>query len=133
MEQRDYLMKQVEQFGKVLGVLIFFKDNGKLSIEVVNQTFKEELDFDIDELISLCEDDLIDFLEDEKQINVKNLEQMADILSFVAENANSKLCDKFYFMILKIYKHLEELESAYSFDRNVKIAKIKKMIDTNTI
>ena len=130
MVQGDYLLRQVEQLGKVLGMLIFSKGNGKLNMEIANQAFKSEgLGFDIDELLSLDEENLIDFLKTDKNIDVKNLEKLADILLFVAENNISEFSDKLYVMSLKMYKYLEELESIYSFERNIKIDKIQKMID----
>ncbi len=132
MEQRDYLMRQVEQLGYVLGKmlskLLFLKDNGTLSMGIVNQVFTGELDFDIDQLITIEEDNLIDVLKNEKQFDARNLEKLADIFLFLAENVNSNNCDQLYRKSLMIYQYLEELDGTYSFDRNSKIDTIKEQL-----
>ncbi|GHT29251.1 hypothetical protein AGMMS49574_05480 [Bacteroidia bacterium] len=55
MEQQDYLMKQVEQMGLVLGKilskLLNLKDKGTISMETINHIFTEELDFDINNIL----------------------------------------------------------------------------------
>ncbi|GHS94702.1 hypothetical protein FACS1894207_3360 [Bacteroidia bacterium] len=56
MEQRDFLVRQAELFGRVLGKILAYllglKTPEEISegIEVVSLTFEEELGFSLDEL-----------------------------------------------------------------------------------
>jgi hypothetical protein len=127
MEQQDYLMKQVEQMGlvleKILSKLLNLKDKGTISMETVNHIFTEELDFDINKLITVEDDNQVDALKN--QFDTKSLEKLADILLFAAENTNSNEYAQLYKQSLKIYKYVEESGDTYSFERNFKIDKLK--------
>ena len=69
MEQRDYLMRQIEQLGQVLAKmlarLLGIKQKGSPSfgLEELRQTYKNELDIDLEELIHIPENDIIIFLK----------------------------------------------------------------------
>lgn len=132
MEQRDYLMRQVEQLGYVLGKmlskLLFLKENGTVSTETVYQVFKEELDFDINELIDIEKDKLIDTLRNDPRLRTVNLEKLADIFLFVAENTNSNKRDQLFRKSLMIYQYMEGQDNTYSYSRNLKIAKINERL-----
>ena len=135
MEQKDYLMKQVEQFGlalgKILARLLHLKDNGTESIVAVNQVFTEELDFDVNHLIDIDEDKWLDTLKTENRFNAENLERLADILLLVAENVSlnerNQLCKK----CRMIYEYLDESTKTYPFDRNSKMERIRKYMNEN--
>jgi hypothetical protein len=137
MEQRDYLLRQAEQLGQVLGKILLkllnLKGKDTTTIECVNQIFTEELDFDVNQLIGIDEEKWINTLKIEKQFDVGNLERLADILLFVAENADSDKRNQLYKKSLIIYHYLEESENTYSFDRNFKIEKIKTSVHVNDI
>jgi hypothetical protein len=72
MEQRDYLLRQVELFGqaleKLLAKLLNMKNQEQISsvVEITNQAFSEELKWDANTLISLGTNDLIKLLITEK-------------------------------------------------------------------
>jgi hypothetical protein len=127
MEQQDYLMKQVEQiglvFGKIFSKLLNLKDKGRISIETVNHIFTEELNLDINKLVTIEDDNQIDALKN--QFDTTNLEKLADILLFVAENINLNECDQLYKKGMELYEHIEKLGDTYSFERNFKIDKLK--------
>ena len=133
MEQQDYLMKQIEQFGLVLGKilskLLNLKDSSTESTVAVNKIFTEELDFDVNQLKDINEDKWFDTLKTEKQLNSENLEKLADILLFAAKNVNLNEKNQLYQKCLIIYQYLEESEKIYSFERNHKINIIKHLIE----
>ena len=133
MEQRDYLLKQAEQLGQVLGKILLkllgLKD--PVTLEVVNHVFTEELDFDVSRLIDVDEDKWLDTLRAEKQFNPEDLERLADILLFVAEDVDLNLDerDQLYKKCRMIYEYLDESTRTYSFDRYFKMKRIKEYID----
>lgn len=130
MEQRDYLKKQIDQLGQVLAKLfselIGLKNSGQFNagIELTDQTLKNELDFDVQGLLDIPTDKFIDRLVAQKGLTNENLDKLAEILMFIADNRednNKQLFEK----CLTIYEYLEKIDSIYSLDRYWKMKRIK--------
>ncbi len=134
MEQRDYLKRQIDQLGIVLGKiaanLLGIKNQGQISsgIEIANQMFKEELDIDIEELIHFPEDNFIHILQAEKGFNDQNLEKLTDILLFIAANEPNQDQTSLYKKCLILHAYLEKVENIYSLDRQWKIEQLKNTL-----
>ena len=138
MEQRDYLMRQIEQMGRVLGKiladLIGLKQQGQVSegMGIVEQTLKSELDIDIYELIKIPVDDFVETLKKDKNFADENLDSFADLLFHIAgifnqKGGNQKAKDLFQ-RSLVIYEYLHETQNTYSFERFNKIQDFKKIL-----
>ncbi|MDR3194304.1 MAG: hypothetical protein LBT76_03300 [Tannerella sp.] len=135
MEQRDYLLKQAEQLGQVLGKiladLLGLKNQGQTSLlETAGQTFNEELGLDIHELIALETDGLIGKLLSEKKFNNGHLEQLADLFFIMAEDMSREEKNRLNKKALSIYEYIESSELTYSFMRHWKMEKIKNDLCT---
>ena len=139
MEERDYFKRQIDLLGKVLGKLLadlIGKKNGggfTGGIEITNQVLKDELDIDIEFLISIPKDKIIDFLKIEKGLSDENLELIAEILILNLErNFDNKIEEinrlNLYEKCLKIYEYIEKSHKTYSFERNMKIKNIRSLI-----
>ena len=133
MEQRDYLKKQIDQLGQVLAKifsdLIGLKNSGQIitGIEITDQTLKNELDFDLQDLLDIPTDKFIDTLTTQKGLTNENLDKLAEILLLVADNLeddNKKLFEK----CLIIHEYLEKVDSIYSLDRYWKMKRIKNKL-----
>jgi hypothetical protein len=131
MEQRDFLVRQAEQLGQVLGKmlarLLGLKSPEHISggLEVMNLTFEEELGFGLDELLAIPTDNLINTLKIEKKFSNDNLERLADIFFYLAEGANSEESNQLNARSLAIYEYLDENDKTYSYDRQLKIENLK--------
>lgn len=133
MEQRDYLKRQIDQLGKVLGKVIadllgLRQGNASLKgVEIVSQAFKDEIDLDLELLLSVETDDLIDFLITGKGFNEENLDKLAEILFMISNDMTSDnpLRNSFFKRCLVIYEYLEMTQQTYSFDRSLRLKKIK--------
>lgn len=134
MEQHDYLQRLIEQLGRVLGkvssYLLGLKNRGQIEegIEITSQALKGELDLDIQELTDIPADNFIETLKAKKSINNENLNKLADILFFIAENGQDKGKKELYEKCLTIYEYLEKSESVYSIIRQGKIERIKNVL-----
>ncbi len=139
MEERDYYKRQIDLLGKVLGKLLMEligkKRNGGLNdgVEITNQVLKNKLDVEINDLITISNDEIIDFLKLEKQLNDVNLEQIADLLLINIEtNSENRIEDidglNLLEKCLKIYNYIQANDRTYSFERNIKIQKIQLLI-----
>lgn len=134
MEQEDYLKRQIDQFGRVLGKilsdLLRLTNKGKtgLGIEITNQILKNESALNIQELIDLKTDNFIITLTSGKNFTNTNLAQLAEIFLLLADNKQDEDRKNIYLKCLRIYDYLEEAEKTYSLDRQMKIAHIKNML-----
>jgi hypothetical protein len=137
MEQEDYLMRQINQFSRVLGMLLAgllgIKNQGEINeaIDASDQVLKKELNLNFDDLVSIPVNSFIRTLLELKKFNTDNLEKLADILAIAAEEQGSGVMDsekaiKLNERALIIYEYVEESGSTYSFDRQSKINKIKE-------
>ncbi|HLU87542.1 MAG TPA: hypothetical protein VKZ44_07275 [Taishania sp.] len=135
MERQDYLKKQIDLLGKILGKilsdLLGLKNSGNINqgLEITNQTLKAELDFDIQDLLDIPTDQWIETLIKQKNISNNNLEKLAEILLLIADNQrdnNKNLYEK----CLTIYQYLETTETVYTLDRQWKITHIKNELSS---
>ncbi len=128
MEQRDYLLKQMEQLGRVLGMilakLLDLKGNGTATTTAVNQIFTEESGVDLAQLQAIEDSELVETLKREMNFDNANLEKLADIFLTMAEMTDDK---PLYKKSLAIYTYLERTEKTYSFERNLRIQKIESL------
>ncbi len=136
MEQRDFIQKQIDKLGRVLGEILIRLLGQKSSsninevINSANQTLKYELDFDVKELVSIETENLIDFLKVGKHLSNENLDKLAEILLIIADIKYNDIekPEMLYKQCLTILLYLEKVESTYSFDRHLKIERIKKVL-----
>ncbi len=131
MEQEDYLKRQIDQLGRVLGKALsdllglVKKGQAGLGIETTSQTLKTELDLDILELNSMKDEDFINSLISEKKFTSIHLEKIAEILLLMADYKDDKEKKSIYLKCLSIYEYLEHTDSTYSLDRQIKIKQLK--------
>ena len=138
MHKRDYLVKQFEQFGKVMAVLLGLKKEGnypELS-ELINESVKKYTSTEIGFVESLTDEKLIDTLTSEKKLNDEQLKILADLLFekgefYSATNQNQALdvnsinCYKKAHLIYLFLK--EHATLTYSLDMHHKLEILAKM------
>ncbi|MDR2835626.1 MAG: hypothetical protein LBV69_05430 [Bacteroidales bacterium] len=135
MEQRDYLLRQVELIGQVLGKLLvrlFNLKNQKQEnsvIEITNEAISGDLGLDIKALIAIDTNDLIKMLETEKGFNNENLEKLTDIFFIIAESMKQEDRNQLNEKCLTMYEYLEVTDSTYSLNRHLKIEQIRDNFD----
>ena len=138
MEQRDYLMRQIEQLGEVLAVmlarLLGIKQKGdkSLGLEELRQTYKSELVLDVEELIKIPKEEIIEnFLKKNKLIE-HHLETIAELLQVTGENLISydrvEDGNKILQQSLYILEYLQTTSKIYSINRVMKIEYLKEML-----
>jgi hypothetical protein len=139
VEQEDYIKRQIDQLGRALGKILAdlmgLKARGQVNngIESADQSIKNASGLNLDDLTSIPADRLIGALHDDRRWSVDNFEKLADILLFLAEEANSGDLDpdkkiKLSAKALILYEHVDVTSSTYSFDRHLKMEKIKKAV-----
>ena len=139
MQEEDWLIRQINQLGRVLGKiladLIGLKTQGQIGegIEAAEQTLNNELGLNIDDLTSSPTEQFIKTLQEGKKLSDDNFDKLADIFFLFAEELDERGTDnekmkKLYERSLTIYEYLDKTGSTYSFDRHFKIDKIKNVL-----
>ncbi len=137
MAQQDYILRQIDVLGKIIGKvfseLLGIKNKGEIiEIEILNQILKSELDMDIYRIFMLSDEELIKFLIEDKNFNFSNIEQTAEILYITGLNLqeidhiNSYKCLN---SALNLLEFLSITDKNLSFNRINKIENIKKIIN----
>ena len=138
MHKRDYLVKQFEEFGKVMAILLRLKrdENYQKLSEIINESVKKYTSTEIDYVESLIDEQLIEKLTSEKKLNDEQLKMLADLLFEKADyyfntqqNSDLKLngvnCLKKSHIIYLFLK--EQATLTYSLDMHYKIELLSKM------
>lgn len=135
MHKRDYLVKQFEEFGKVIGVLLGLKKDRKFSelSELINESVKKYTSTEIDYVESLTNENLIEILTQEKKLTDEQLKMLADLLFekgnyYSATDTTEIKSTNCYKKSLIIYTFLKEHATlTYSLDMHYKLEILEKM------
>ena len=137
-ERRDYLKKQIDQLGRVLGKmladLLGLKQQGLVSdgLQMVDETMQRVLSLNLISLIAVSPKELVAWLKKEKQFEPEHLEPMADILYEAAEayliEKDTDTARALWERALAIYEHLEETEPTFSLERHYRIEQLKSLL-----
>ena len=140
MFNQDYLMRQIQQLTQVLNRILVqvmkLKKSGSATeiVNFTNEKLKETLDTNIEELSSIIDSKGLAYLKTDKNFDNENLNIFADIFYELAERCfedsnTHQQSLKMYSQSLLIYEFIETDEKTYSIDRNVKITKIKDVLN----
>jgi len=135
MEQRDFFMKQIEQLGqalsKILSDFLGLKSAGKVEqgIQTSYSQFKNNLDIDIEKLISLTKEELKKYTQ-ERNLKQEHLEILSDYFKELGDSKMSINKSEAKTILTKAIELLEiadEISETMSFARenNKNILQIK--------
>ncbi|HEC42824.1 hypothetical protein LCGC14_2131750 [marine sediment metagenome] len=138
MEQRDYLMRQIEQLGQVLAKalagLLNLKQvpDASLSIDEIRQIYGEELDITLDLVLVTPKEEIISVLMSRVKFIDHHLDTMAELLSETAElydiSDETGTAKDLRKKALYIYEYLQETSGTYSIDQAMKITQLKQLL-----
>lgn len=128
--EKDFLMRQLMMLFEVIHKILLYRKKGEKgkALEQI-QYFYNCLRIDVD-INSLEIEQLLNFLEKEKNLNHEQIEMLAYVLKEqgeLSESSETKLdfFRKAYFLLNKV-----ELESiSFSMDRQMKLAELKQCLD----
>jgi sulfur carrier protein ThiS len=136
MASRDYLIRQIEEMGLFLAILLrrilkMKEENQQTAIEsVVKEALLQELKLDIDQVVVL---ENADFLAVAKQhfTSEDQLEKLADILNVLGRDVGASLSlTKINYLLksLFLFTHLQESSSIFSYERRTKIMELQELL-----
>ena len=136
MEKRDYIMEQIKQLGRVLGMILAgilkLKERGKYSEihRYVENEMKDQLDLNFHHLADLSDDQFINTMIRERKLSLEGVETLAEIFLELGEIQESDdLKYKYLKRALFIYEFLSENSETYSLSWTYKIKYIKDLMN----
>ena len=137
MQRQDYIIKQIDQLGKVLSKLLAdvlgLKHDLKITEAetIVNTVFEKDLGFNFDELLKIKDAELIAFLSSNK-FDLISMEELANLFFEIGDSSTEKEKQVNCFSKAKIiYNHLNSERKTYSFDFMTKLNAMEKQIQSN--
>lgn len=139
MPSRDYLIRQIEEMGIFLAILLrrilkMKEENQQEQMEsVVKEALTQEIKLDIDQVIVLENQDFIQVAK-EYFTSDDQLEKLADILKVLGQDL-----EKFFTLTkanylwksLFLYSYLQESSTNFSFERKIKIEELQEILRVN--
>ena len=135
MPKEDYLLKYLEKLSRVIAAMFGFRDKGfpEDALRLADETYKELLDFKLDELAVMPLERFIDLIR-QKGYTSTYLETLARLAYETANsfqlNGNENFAQSFYLKTLQIYLILNEKDKTFSFEREMIISELKEKTTT---
>ncbi|HZL08874.1 MAG TPA: hypothetical protein VFC65_02665 [Prolixibacteraceae bacterium] len=137
MASRDYLIRQIEEMGIFLAILLrrilkMKEENQQGQIEsVVKESLIQELKLDIDQIIILENEEFLSLV---KEVFTKEdqLGKLADILLILGQEIeHSFTLTKAAYLrkSLFLFTHLQETSPDFSYERKIKIEKLQELME----
>ena len=134
MPKEDYLLKYLEKLSCVIVAMLGFRDKGfpDEGLRLADETFKEMLDIDLEELSSMPVEEFIERVKKEN-FNASYLQAFAKLTHETADTFFSKGVESkaqiFYVKSLQLYYLLNEKDRTFSFERELIITELTKIIN----
>lgn len=138
MYKRDYFVKQLEEFGKVLAHLMGLKQTGKIhELEnLLKETTQKYTGQEIEWIESLIDKNIVHTLTADKKLNDQQLKLCGDLLYEKAEfyflkqeTENAENCLRKAYQIYQFL--INQATLPYSLDTHYKIKNIRNLIKFN--
>ena len=132
MPKEDYLLKYLEKLSRVIAAMLGFRDKGfpEDGIRLADETFREMLDIDIDELNIMPLKVFIDRVKKENY-NPSYLQVLAQLTHETAnsffDQGNKLNAENFYLKCLHLYYLLNEKDKTFSFERKIIISELENI------
>ena len=136
MASRDYLIRQFEEMGLFLAILLrrilkMKEENQQEQIaSAVREELIQEIKMDIDQVIMLDDEEFLSLIQT-YFTSFDQLEKLADILKVLGQDSGqSFLLTKTNYLrkSLFLFSHLQEVSSVFSYERRAKILELQKTL-----
>jgi hypothetical protein len=139
LQRQDYIIKQIDQLGKVLSKLLAdvlgLKHDLKITEadSIVNSVFEKELGFNFDAFLAIKDAEFITFLIFNK-FDLASMEEIANLFFEIGTSSTEKEKQTNCFSKAKIiYNYLNTERKTFSFDFMTKLNAMENQIQANEI
>lgn len=135
MEQRDYILREIEKISVVLLAILgkFRRIKSKKLFEQervrIDIDLKESTGMTFEDILSFSQEDLISFLNTTKGFDKRNMEMLSDLLVLFAENINEKDGRNLINKAVSILEYINHKTRTFSIERSSKIKRLKEKLN----
>ena len=136
MASREYLIRQIEEMGIFLALLLrkilkMKEENQQEQMEsAVKEALTKELDLDIEQILMLENAEFLEIANKQFSCDAQ-LEKLADILKVLGSETGSSLTltrANYLRKALFLYAKLQESSTDFSFERKIKIEELQEIL-----
>ncbi len=135
MQQKDYLLREIEKIGAMLRMIIrrLFerKDEGgqEEHFEQIASELALESNVEFEELVNLKKEDFSTYFDKNKGYNSTNIELLADLFAHLAEISDQGKAFQYRIKAIELYIYIDETEKTFSMERARKTAGLKSYFE----
>lgn len=137
MFRKDYIMRQYEEFGKFLAIVLGFKANQQFTEleELINTSAFKYTNIEVEIAEKLPNKDFIQLLTENYELKEANLKMLGDLLYEkgigYSKQLKEKEAENAFQKTLLIFEFIKEtsLESDFSLDMHFKMNSLKQMLN----
>ena len=135
MKQDDFLIKQIDLLGKVLGKILSDLLKHKSNSEIfdvynfVQENLKNDLNIELESLLSFNEKELIAYLSEIQKFENKHIEKIAEILYLFGDQPKNEKTIVCLEKSLVLYQYIHSTSTTYSHERVAKIDRITNFLN----
>lgn len=132
MPKEDYLLKYLEKLSRVIAAMFGFRDKGypEEAIRLADETYKELLDFNVDELAIMPIEKFVEVVR-KKRYSSTYLEALARMAHETGNSFqmldNNLFAISFFTKALQLYYLLNEKDKTFSFEREIIISELLQL------
>ncbi len=137
MEQKDYLLREIEKIGVLLRAILslFTKEEENFAIKIdkkfdgTTEQLFNETGFDLNYFLSIEESQIKEYISRFKGLNTQNIELMADVIYHFGVKDLTSVRKTYFKKALHLYDFCNTLDKTFSFERQKKIENAMAEID----
>jgi hypothetical protein len=138
MEQRDYLLREIEKIGAIMSAIRqrLFGGKGNLAITLEQQVkdtkgmLLDKMGFDFENFLDLNVEDTNEYIKTFEGFSVENIEILAEVISEIGFDNKCAKSQKYLEKALQLYELCGFKSKTFSFEREAKINAIKNALAT---
>ena len=136
MEQKDYLLREIEKIGQIISAIRqkLFGGNENLALTIESQVEAAKgmllngADFDLDKFLTLNIEDSNEYICSFEGFNIENIEFLAEYISEIGFSDESGKFKTYLEKALLLYELCNLKSKTYSLERETNIKAIKNVL-----
>ncbi len=136
MEQKDYILREIEKISKIISSIRQKLFGGKDNLAIIteqerndlNGMLLKEINFDFEKFLELNPEASGEYLSTFEGFSIENIESLAELISQIGFIDKSEQSKKYLEKSLQLYELAILKSKTYSFDREMKIQMIKQTL-----
>lgn len=137
MEQKDYILREIEKIGQIISYIRQKLFGGKDNLPIFTESKKidlnglllKEINFDLEKFLKLNSDEAYDYIGQFEGFSIENIEFFAELFFQIGYSDKTEESKIYIEKSLQLYELTILKSKTFSFDRELKMQKIKSALN----